>query len=233
MPKSHQVRRTFSHSACFGLLCALSARRQDGEAITALAGRVADWDDFRRVVVRHRIAGVVHRALERHPAAPVPAATRAAVATMAAAIARENMVMALETARLQQAFDRAAIDVIFFKGVTLSQRAYGAITVKQGKDVDFVVAPEDAPHCIALLEREGYRLFVPRARLSERQWRDVRRFGMEAGMLHGVSGVQIEPHWRLSENPRLLPLARMIPAADRDRATIGDVPIMTDRKSVV
>ncbi|HEX4694084.1 nucleotidyltransferase family protein [Sphingomonas sp.] len=208
------------------LLC--SQATPDGSAdAAALARRIADWNAFEHLVARHRVAGLVHAGLKRQPQIVVPVTPRQSIAGAAATIARENMAMALETVRLQRLFDEAGVDAIFFKGATLAQQVYGTFAIRHGKDVDFVVSPGDVERCVALLEQDGYALFDLPSPLSPRQWRGLLQFAMEIVMIHRDRHIQIEPHWQLSDNRRLLPLATLARSASKEWTRIGDVAIRT------
>lgn len=222
-------RRATTENTAMRLLCVLcsQATPDDSPHAEALAARITDWDAFERLVMRHRVAGLVHAGLKRQSQVVVPGVPRRSIATEAAAIARDNMAMALETVRLQRLFDAERLDAIFFKGVTLSQQAYGTFAVKHGKDVDFIVPPGQIVRCIALLDQDGYDLIDMPSPLSPRQWSGLQRFAMEVVMIHPDRRIQVEPHWQLSENKRLLPLATLALSAGKEWARIGDVPIRT------
>src|SRR3569623_1562875 len=222
-------RPTTTANAAMRLLCVLcsQATPTGSPDAEALAARVTDWEALERLVMRQRVAGLVHAGLKRQPRIVLPDAPRRSIAKEAAAIARDNMAMALETVRLQRLLDDEGIDAIFFKGVTLSQQAYGTFAVKHGKDVDFIVPPDKIEQCVALLEQDGYILVDMPSPLGPRQWSGLRRFAMEVVMVHPDRRIQIEPHWQLGEHNRLLPLATLALSAGKQWASIGDVPIRT------
>lgn len=191
--------------------------------LQAAAGRLKAWEPFLHLVDRHRVPGLVHRALGRSGVA-VPEAVRRAVAQRAERVARQNLILVAATLGLQKAFDAAGIDVIFFKGALVGQRAYGSLAVKHGKDIDFLVPPEDLAATFALLAGEGYQPVFPAAPLTAAKIDALRDFQIEAVMADPARGVQLEPHWRLTENRRLLPLGPLRAGAAK-RANIGGVPI--------
>lgn len=178
----------------------------------------ADWSAFLWTVERHRVAGLVHAAVGQ-AGLEMPGEILAALAKSAADIAHYNLDSAGETVRLQRALDRAGIKATFLKGVTLGERAFGDRALRYGKDIDVLVAPEQARACVALLESDGYLLYAPKPPISRRQWSMLLRFGKEAGM--AGPRFQIEPHWRLSTNLRILPSAELA----RGTAKIGGQPV--------
>ncbi|UOK69469.1 nucleotidyltransferase family protein [Ancylobacter polymorphus] len=138
--------------------------------------------------------------------------------------ARRNLALVAATVRLQRLFDAAGIEVIFFKGALVGQRAYGSLAVKHGKDIDFLVPPEDLAATFALLAGEGYQPVFPAAPLTAARIDALRDFQIEAVMVDPTRGVQLEPHWRLTENRRLLPLGPLRAGAGK-RESLGGVPI--------
>ncbi|WP_428030909.1 nucleotidyltransferase domain-containing protein [Ancylobacter sp.] len=194
------------------LLCAEAARGGSPPAAVPPAPAVDDWDRFLGLVGRHRVYGLVHSVLRRAPGL-APEEVRRAVERRAGAQARHNLAMAAETARLQQLFDAAGIEAIFFKGAPLGQRAYGSLAVKHGKDIDFLIPPEALGPLLALVMREGYRPVLPPPPLTSSTIDALRAMHMEAVLVDAVRGVHLEPHWRLTENRRLLPLAPLRAAA--------------------
>lgn len=189
----------------FQLLCLCCTARStaaDGEAIRALAEGL-DWPVFFTLVRRHRLAGLTFDAL-RAAGIRLDPAIAAPLAMAALKIRHENRLSAAETVRLQRALDAAGIEARFFKGAVLGQLAYGTIDLKHSKDIDVLVAPADAQALVAMLEREGYRLWQPVDRLAPAQWPGLLRFGKEVAMVKPGTSLQVEPHWRLTWNPRVL-----------------------------
>ncbi|WP_245261543.1 nucleotidyltransferase family protein [Ancylobacter sp. FA202] len=218
----HAVRKADPAFALLLQLCARAARHGAGASV-APAGRVEDWPAFLHLVDRHRVAGLVHLALGRE-AASVPDDVRQSIAQKAGGLARTNLAMVAAIIGLQKAFDAAGIGAVFFKGALVGQRAYGSVAVKHGKDIDFLVRPDDLAATFALLAGEGYQPVFPQAPLTPAKIDALRAFQIEAVMVDPACGVQLEPHWRLTENRRLLPLAPLLAGAGK-RESLGGVAI--------
>ena len=170
-------------------------------AVRDAAASISDWDKFLRVVDRHRIAGLVHNALARAEVG-VPQHIKAGLASRAQEIAAHNLLTASETIRLQRLFDEKEIPVLFVKGATLAQLAYGSLSLKHALDIDFLVLPKHAQAAHTLLEDNGYApLSGP---LDDRQRRALFHGATQAGLVHKTTGLKIEMHWALMENPKLL-----------------------------
>ncbi len=152
---------------------------------------------------RQRVAGLAHNAFAVAEIAPPPAVARA-LAAKAQQIARQNLQQAVETARLQGAFEAAGIPVIVLKGIVLAQLAYGSLNVKHSKDIDLMVPHARAQEALAMLEADGYVLVQPARRLNDRQRAAALRFGVEFLLVKRAANLQVELRWRLMENPLLL-----------------------------
>jgi len=189
------------------LLVAACCRWPLGEAAVAAIRRQAaeaiDWTDVLRIVRRHRVAGLVHKALSSAPV-ELPPGIGQALASQAQRIARQSLALTAETVRLQRGFDAAKIPAITLKGAALAQLAYGSLALKHSRDIDLLVSPERALDALQLLEREGYALRNPAPSLNPAQRRAVVEYGREMDLVRGSGGHRVELHWQLSYNPLLL-----------------------------
>lgn len=176
---------------------------EDIAAIIASASAQIDWVKFLLLVDRHRVGGGVFHALQGF-GAEIPRDVVQSLALSSLIIRRQNAVAAAETAALQLAFNKAQIPARFFKGAALAQQVYGSLDYKHSKDIDVLVAPDHARAAAVLLERRGYRLWSPAPYLNDRQWSVLLQADREVAMVQPSSGLQVEPHWRLAYNPRLL-----------------------------
>jgi hypothetical protein len=162
----------------------------------------ADWDRILRIARRHRVEGLVWDGLRR---AAVGIPEEAAVDLRAAAerIAFQNLRLAVESLRLKRRFEAAGIDLLFVKGVSLGQLAWGSLALKMGWDIDILVPADRVEAAAALLEEAGYLLKVPegpaaRARLAfwHRHWKE--------SVWSAASGITVELHTGLADSPALL-----------------------------
>ena len=173
-------------------------------AVREAAAKVQDWDRFQAVTARQRVAGLVHTALAQAGVRP-PSAVFEALAQSAHAIARANLIAAAETVRLIGLIEGAGYPVIAVKGVSLAALAYGAISLKHGKDIDLLILPDHAQPVIALLEKNSYHLALPAKQLSPAQRGVLTRYGKDVTMGRGRAYPQLELHWRLLNYRALLP----------------------------
>lgn len=213
------------------LCCVADPASEQLQAMRELAATGIDWPAFRQLVDRHRVAGLAFAALKAAQITP-DRAVASALALAALQIRRDNHIAAAETVRLQARLDAEGIEARFFKGAAVAQLAYGSLDIKHSKDIDILVAPAQAPRLVALLEADGYRLWLPASRLDAAHWPALLRFGKEVAMVRPGTSLQIEPHWRLASNPRLL--ARLDASAPAQTITLtghGDVRTLTREDS--
>lgn len=58
-------------------------------------------------------------------------------------LVHESVKMAAENVRLQRPFDKARLPVLFLKGASLAVLAYGNLGLRESKDIDLLVSPEN------------------------------------------------------------------------------------------
>lgn len=172
-------------------------------AVRLAAADLSNWDRLLPVVRRHRVEGLAYAALSAAGIEP-PSAVAQVLARRAHGIARHNLMLAAETARLQGLFDAAGIPVLVLKGVPLALLAYKSLGQKHSKDIDLLVPPDRAMQAWDLLEAQGYCLRHPRGPLNERQRRLVLRYAREIALADPDSGSEVELRWRAATSPPLL-----------------------------
>lgn len=163
-----------------------------------------DWPRFEKVVQRHRIEPLVLSAFEEVDLS-VPTETMARLRTEAVRVRRDNLLIAGECERLRRHLVKGKIDHLFVKGLALAKLAYGGISLKKGWDIDLLVAPGDLDRSGGLLAELGYRRTLPACDSSPEALAAWRAQSKEEIWTHQLSGVPLELHWSLVDNPRLLP----------------------------
>jgi hypothetical protein len=190
------------HSAEFALLTAC-CRWPHSEAAVRHGTAGIDWTVLLRLVIRHRVVGLVHRALATAEIVPPPE-VRTELARRADIIAQHNAMQAAETVQLQHRFAEAGITSLALKGAALAQLAYGSLELKHARDIDLLVLPEQAHAAWRLLEDNGYALALPAAQLKPAQRRAVLLYGKDVELVHRDSALRVELQWRAAANAHLL-----------------------------
>ena len=198
------------------------------EAIRAAAAGPLDWDRFLRVVMRHRVVGLVHDGLTRTQL-KVPRGVAQEIGAQAAALVRRNLTFAAEGLKLQRLFAEANLPVVFLKGSSLAMLAFGDLALSGGEDIDLLVPPETLPAATTLVESAGYRRFDPPPGTSDAQLRLLMPMRKDFCFAHRSSGIPIELHWRLFSNPHamahssIMAASRLVPlTSTMGLRTLGD-----------
>lgn len=165
--------------------------------------RLVDWDRFLRVSRRHRVEGLVWHCLSRL-AVPLPAQSEHALAADAAAVAQHNLRAARQSALLLEGFSNAGIPLLFVKGLSLGQLAYGDPFLKTGRDLDVLVPGDAIAAAAAELERLDHQLITPAVQPRSRQLARWHRTRKES-VWRSPDGVHIELHSRLADSLDLIP----------------------------
>jgi hypothetical protein len=175
------------------------------ETVRRAAAQVEDWSRFHRVVARHRIVGLAYHGLMAAQVT-LPSRVLDALRTDAQALARRGLVMAAEAIRVHQALAHAGIPVAFLKGTTLAMMAYGSLGIRHSKDIDILVPHDGVLAAAAVIDRLGYRRTRPRPDLDAAKAAQWPVLFKDFSYLHPSSRVELELHWRLADNPTLVPV---------------------------
>ena len=163
----------------------------------AAAASGLDWPLVEAIARRHRVEGLVHKAL-------ADAGVESPFTSAATAIARRNLAHAAEAARLHARLDEAGIHHLFVKGVTLDILAWRSLAVKTSVDIDVLVDPARYADGCAILFETGYRCTHP-GDLPAQEIEAYARRNKDSVWNHRRRGITVELHQRLAANPALLP----------------------------
>lgn len=109
-------------------------------------------------------------------------------------IAQRNMLMSAELIRIMKLFKENSIEALAFKGPTLSQTAYGDITLRQFGDLDILIKRSDISPMIDLLIANGY---APEIELNTKMKDTFLNALNVIGFYKSSSNILIEIHWEL------------------------------------
>ena len=173
------------------------------QAVRTAALASTDWPRVLRIIQRHRVFGLAQDGIARAGVSLSPEVDRDLRAE-AFALARRNLAMAAETARLEGWFEEAGVPIIFFKGMSLALLAYGNVSLKDSIDIDILVAPEQFEAAKGVLEKVGYALIEPLPALTPSQFELLKRHRKDWALLARDRNMLVELHWKLNSNPFLL-----------------------------
>jgi hypothetical protein len=188
----------------FRLFCLALRRPQQAADIAALQKEMADQPDWTSILAgarRHRVSTPLLAGLQACRSPDVPAAVVDVLHRDAREAAARSLAHAAEVARLSLLFARSGIRVLALKGVVLSMQLYGDPAQRNPRDIDLLVAPSQFAEAGLLLAASGYQRVDPV--LSPRQEAAYRRWIKDAFYQHRASGIRVELHHRLADNPAL------------------------------
>lgn len=190
----------------FRLFCLALRRPQWAEDLAVLRNALAAgprWDELIEGARRHRVAPLLLRGLQASGSPDLPADALAELRRQALDAAKRSLAQTAEVGRLSRRFVRAGIRMLALKGVVLSAQLCEDSGLRDPRDIDLLVAPQDFAGAEALLRETGYRRSGPS--LSVRQDAAYRRWIKDAAYVHAATGLWVELHHRLSDNPALVP----------------------------
>ncbi len=183
--------------------CEWPASSARDQRLRELAALPLDWDLALKLAHRHRVEGLLHRALRDAGTEP-PEPVRLALARSAAAIGTQSLLQSAESARLRRLLAERGIECVFLKGVALAALAYGMLGVKQAWDIDLLVSSDEAASAAELLRQAGYRRSIPGSEVPDELFQQWITNSKESLWIHEKSGMVVELHTALVDNPSLL-----------------------------
>lgn len=157
-----------------------------------------DWAAFLTIVRRHRIEALAWQAVRLlNP----PDRVADELAADARRISEQGLRSAAECRDLQRSFEKAGIEVLFVKGLTLGKLAYGNPFVKMGWDIDLLIDPATVGAAAEALVASGYSLLMPERPERLARWHEARK----ESAWRNRGGVVVELHSRLADSDRLIP----------------------------
>jgi len=107
---------------------------------------------------------------------------------------KRNMLMSAELIRIIKLFKENDIEALAFKGPTLSQTAYGDITLRQFGDLDILIKRSDISRMTDLMTSEGY---TPEIELNTKMDETILNALNVIGFHKSTSNIRVEIHWEL------------------------------------
>lgn len=172
--------------------------------IAEAAAATQSWDRLVRLAERHRVLGLVHHGVTS-AGLTLPPETARYLAMRAQSVGLDELRMAGEAVRLVRLVESAGIKVRVLKGAAVAMLAFGRLGLRFNHDIDILVAPADVARTAEILGAAGYRRTEPAADVPEAQLRRWLRDRKDMAYRHETSGTLVELHWRLFDNPHLLP----------------------------
>lgn len=158
-----------------------------------------DWTRLVETAYQHGVSGLLCRALLQQKAGLVPADIAEACQSHLDSCAEHNQKLADQLSNILSALACRNILAIPFKGPVLAMQAYGDLSLRSFRDLDFLISHNQIDSTLSVLRELGY---VNEHGLTPRQWQAFVNYAGQ-DILFG-EGVPFEPHWEFA--PRTLAL---------------------------
>ena len=169
---------------------------QQEQTIQEAVGARVDWAEYLRLVDRHRTPAVSWAALKRAPGLDLPERVQRELQRRSDACRMRAVGHALLLADVLKGFNGDGIAAMPMKGPLLSLELYGDIGLRQSRDLDIMVAPQDVLRAQACLEKLGWRTDASSFPMSPRQREAQLRHEHHIVYVRPQGTCQLELHWR-------------------------------------
>lgn len=200
MPESVWLQST---SSAFQLMIATSWlasgswRAGQDEAIRRSIDAGVDWQEFLRLVDRHRTPALSLAVLNRVSEIQIPEFVWSDLRKRSNACRMEAVRQCMLLSGILKSFTCAAISAMPFKGQILSHELYDDIGLRHSRDIDLAVIATDLNRAKVLLEELGWRQDASTwFSLTPRQWENLIRYEHHLDFVHSSTGILLELHWR-------------------------------------
>lgn len=167
----------------------------DVDRMETLTSRDLDWNQVvQRAVKRHKVGPLLYRNLiESGSDELVPERISKRLRRQSKRTGIRNLSLTNSLVSILKQFDERGIRALPYKGPALSERIYADFSLRQARDIDILVRPEDLLDAEDVLLERG---FEPRRELTEEQKRLVSKYGRHRTMKK--EGAIVELHPRIS-----------------------------------
>lgn len=161
--------------------------------------RVIDFADDQKSLL------LLARAVAASEAANVPDAASLRLKALAKAKGGRALMLAQETARLEQVMRQAGIATAVMKGAPLSFAVYGGVGARDPGDIDLLVPADQVIDAASLLDGMQYASDFRPLLDPPRQRERLMRVTNQMAFVNPTSGVVVELHWRWQTFEGMMP----------------------------
>jgi len=173
-----------------------SWKPQQDESIRVACADGLDWNEYTRLVERHRTSALSWSALKRLKGISIPEET-AQTLKLRSDACRLRAAIHLQLLRdILNALNTAGIPVMPLKGPLLSLELYGDAGLRESKDLDLLVGQADIVGASRCLEQIGWRPRKDDSYLTPRMSEFRFRHEHHVSFFHKTKHWELELHWR-------------------------------------
>jgi hypothetical protein len=155
-----------------------------------------DWNEYVRLVERHRTSALSWAALKRVAGVTIPRETAKTLKRRSDACRIKAAIHLQLLMEMLKALNTAGIWAMPLKGPLLSLELYGDAALRESKDLDVLVAQADVEAARQSLSEIGWERKTDDARLSPRQSEFLSRHEHHVSFVHKALRCELELHWR-------------------------------------
>jgi len=180
----------------FALLLEACAEPPDPQRFHLACSRLqgGSWERLLALADEHGVTALLYLALINNGGTSAPAAITGELETRYNANVHKSLLQARELFRVLEALETAGLSAIPYKGVVLSELAYGDLAMRQAGDIDLLVRSEDVPQAQFVAERLGY---TPCLHFSDAELRRYLTIGYEMSFDYGRHRNLLELKWNI------------------------------------
>lgn len=202
------------------------------EAFAKGVTETVDWELLLRLAERHRVFPALARAVAVDTAV-VPPEIGTFLAEKAQRSAFDELRAAATLGEITKLFEAEGIESAVLKGVPLSLMLHGRLGLRTSRDIDLLVPPERAWDAMQLLRSIGFRTKAAGEDIgSKAALQRFMRSHKDVELVNDERQLIVELHWRLFDNPCLLPLTQW-PQCDRVDLPGGACRVLPQRLNLV
>jgi hypothetical protein len=169
---------------------------RQGETIQEACAAGVDWEEYFRLVERHRTSALSWAALKRVTGIAIPDEIANNLKRRSDACRIKAVVHLQLLARILKVLNNANIPAMPLKGPLASLELYGDAGLRESKDLDVLVPPDKVAKAQECLCQNGWRLRNDGSHLTPRQFEFRSRYEHNLNFVHSSQNCELELHWR-------------------------------------
>src|SRR3990167_504103 len=163
----------------------------------------ADWDKFVQLVSWHKLTPIIYPILKQQSS--IPETVLSKIRLHYHANAERMMVLTAELFRITKIFNHANIFNITSKGPLIAKRLYDNFVMRESRDIDILISPDNLLCAHTLLLESGYQRIYPEV-LTAKQYHAYVRYKNDFVYYQPTRHIILELHWRFFDHPLLFNL---------------------------